>query len=73
MEDTSAIREYWIVVETTEEHSQNEFGPFDTFEAAVKFVNVSTFPWSGNFLSKITVMKVKLKPLSSTMLGCKKG
>jgi hypothetical protein len=73
MEDTSAVREHWIVVETTEDHSQNEFGPFNTFESAVKFANVATFPWSGDFLSKITVMKVKLKPFSSTILGSKKG
>ena len=48
---------FWDVLETGEDNRVTEFGPFETLESAVAFLNAGQLPWSGQALSKITLQK----------------
>lgn len=47
----------WEVKEVGCDGTEGEYGPFDSFQEAVSFVS-ATFPWSGEYLSQITISKV---------------
>ena len=48
----------WQVVETSTEGLIGTFGPFDTFNDALDFVNTTQFPWSPEYTDSVLIERL---------------